>query len=344
MGYQILQGNIVEPLTFEMRLLAGGLAPGLAPLPAVYLSKAGAPFVPALGAVSEVGNGVYRVEPHAGDADVIGGLILYATQITCTPTIDLDFEVIPVPAPPAPPLPGDAIRVTALSAMRGALQLLGKQAAGESLAPEIAAEMLPVLNEMIDNWKTQRLLVPQLIRVEYILTAGKTSYTVGPGGDIDTERPYSIRYALVKDAGNPDYERPIGVRNEEAHAVRGFKTVTGLSHVNEVYYQPTAQLGTLHVPAASAGSTLVLYLLGGLPRFDDLTTEYVLMPGYAKAIRYNLAIDFAPIFGAEVSSLIYEQAQSSKGDVKRLNQRHGVLANYFTAGFGDYDIYGDQPK
>jgi hypothetical protein len=337
-GYPIEQGNTTEPLVFVMTLL-GGVTPAVGISPNVYLSKNGFPFAAPVGAVTEVGGGLYKVAPHPSDADTIGSLLLLATAVGCENTQETyDVEAAAVVTPP---LPGDSISISALGLIRMALMTIGRLGAGEAVQAEAAQDCYTVLNEMLDNWKTQRLLIPQLTRIEFDLQVGKTDYTIGPGGDIDIDRPYSIRYAFVLDANNPGLERSIGVYNEDDLANRSYKTFES-PIVNNVYYTPTYPLGTVTVPASSSASTLALYVLTGLPRFNALSDEYILLPGYAKAIRYNLAIQVAPLFGVQPSGFVYQEGKESIGDVKRINQRHRVLGNYFTQSGGHYNVYSDE--
>jgi hypothetical protein len=342
MGYEIFQGNTTVPLTFVMRSVVDHATPMPGVVPVVNLSKNGNPFALAAGALTEVGLGVYQVEPDADDADTLGSLTLYAQAVGCDPTLDV-FSVAAVPV--VTPIPaGQAIQVAATDIIRRALSTLGTVGAGEPVSADLLADAFELLTEMIDNWKTQRLLIPQLTRVTYTLQPGATSLTIGPGGDIDMETPFDVRFAFMLDPMNPSLERSIGVYDQEAYANRPYKTVSGLSAPSEVYYERTHPLGTLRIPAAAASGVLVLYVLIGLPNFADLTTEYLLLPGYAKALRYNLALQVAPGYGVQPSGFVFKEAAESIADVKRLNIRHRVLANYFSQAGARYNVYSDESR
>jgi hypothetical protein len=54
----------------------------------------------------------------------------------------------------------------------------------------------------------------------------------------------------------------------------------------------------LHLnPVPSAADTLVLYTWQQLSRFAATSDTFDLPPGYARAIRYNLALELAPEYG-----------------------------------------------
>ena len=102
MGYPIRQGNSTESLMFLMVSAADHIT-GLAGLvPAVTLSKNGAAFGAPVGAITEVGDGWYRVAPNATDADTYGPLILHATAVGADPTDETyDVQLVPASSPAA---------------------------------------------------------------------------------------------------------------------------------------------------------------------------------------------------------------------------------------------------
>jgi len=110
MGYPIAQHNTTEPLLFLMVTSADhitgatGLISGVSLT--VTISKNGAAFAAPAGAVSELGNGWYKVAANSADASTVGPLVLHATGTGCDPTDD-SFDVQPAFAPAAPVVPGE---------------------------------------------------------------------------------------------------------------------------------------------------------------------------------------------------------------------------------------------
>lgn len=256
----------------------------------------------------------------------------------------------------------DTQKASGGSIVRLALQTIGRIPGGQpSIPPFMGQDSLLILNEMIDNWRTQKLLIAQLVRIEYPVSASDPYVLMGPGAQVDIGKPFSILAAAVLDVGGTsepvvdpdtgeeiltpplDYERPIPVYDERAFAAEGFKTMIG-SALRAVYYDASysASTGRLALgPILNTDKTIVLYALVPMRGFPDLVTEYELMPGYHKALRYNLAIQLAPLHGITPPMFVYDEARSSIGDVKRLNIRHAVLANPFGGG-GHYNIYTDE--
>jgi hypothetical protein len=333
---EIQQGNTTIALTFEMAL-SGVPVAGLTPT--VVISKNGGTFATPAGAVTEVGLGLYKVAPNAADADTPGTLVLYATSVGADATFDDDWVVIEVEEPATPLNPEDGVTTTGLEIVRRALQTIGKLGASEPLSDDLAKDAFDTLNEMVDNWRTQRLLVSNLTRISHVLTAGTTAYTIGPGGDIDVARPYGIKYAAVVDTDNEDLRRHVYVLDADDFAREPY-AATDTTRVGRLYYEPDHPLGIIHVPESGSNATLIIHALMGLSGFADYTTEYTLLPGYLKALRYNLALQLAPAYGLEPTRFVYDQAREAIGDIKRINQRHAILANYFGLR-GSYSIYTD---
>jgi hypothetical protein len=76
-----------------------------------------------------------------------------------------------------------------------ALRALGEIEPGQTPNPEESAAGLEVLNTLLDNWMAQHRKVYHVDHKQFGLEAGKQTYTMGPGGDFDTERPVKIQRA-----------------------------------------------------------------------------------------------------------------------------------------------------
>lgn len=65
-----------------------------------------------------------------------------------------------------------------------ALQDIGALAPGESIDPNLANQAFNTLNDLIDVWSNERLLIPYQTEVIHTLTSGVYQYTIGNGGTI----------------------------------------------------------------------------------------------------------------------------------------------------------------
>lgn len=89
MGYPIVQSQIAQPLVFLMVDGTDHLTGKIGLTVTVTISKNGGAFVSPAGAVTEIGNGWYKVAANATDSGTLGPLILHATASGSDPCDEL---------------------------------------------------------------------------------------------------------------------------------------------------------------------------------------------------------------------------------------------------------------
>lgn len=87
------QSQTAQPLQFLMVDSADHISPKTGLTPTVTLSKNGGAFASPAGAVTEIGNGWYKVAGNATDTNTLGPLILHATASGADP-VDAEFAVV----------------------------------------------------------------------------------------------------------------------------------------------------------------------------------------------------------------------------------------------------------
>lgn len=229
---------------------------------------------------------------------------------------------------------------------RGALQLIGVLADGETGSYAQLSDAYRRLNMMLGSWSLQPRTLLITEREVFDMTAGKGSpsnpYTIGPGGDFNTERPVAIKgAATLLTTSTPTVETGLRVYSAaeyESIAVKGLSN--GLAA--GVYYQPMTPLGKLYVWQVPdiATNDLVLYLQKPLASFADLTTDYTLPDGAEEAIEYNLAVRLAPTYSVAIPPDVGAMARSSLAVLKRSTYELVDLPSPFARG-GVYDIFSD---
>lgn len=65
-----------------------------------------------------------------------------------------------------------------------ALKDIGALEAGETPAPADAQDAFDMLNDMLDQWSNEQMMVFYKTEIIFTLTAGQTQYTIGPNGQI----------------------------------------------------------------------------------------------------------------------------------------------------------------
>lgn len=216
---------------------------------------------------------------------------------------------------------------TALELIQSALRLLGVIASGESLSAAEATDGLAALNDLLDSWSTQELLVPTRIREVFPLVANQQTYKMGVGApDFNTARPIRIENALLQYSGvSPVLELPMDILNKEEYAAILLKSLSSTIPLS-LYEDNAFPYDNLSVwPVPQTSYNLVLYSWKPLADLASLTTELSLPPGYQRALRFNLAVDLAPEYGKEPSATVIAEAVASKGNIKRVNLKPSYL-------------------
>lgn len=90
----IQQSTAVIPIRFRLVTALDNLTALLGATPTVTISKNGGAFAAPSGAVSEIGNGFYKLAPNATDSNTLGPIDLKATATLANPTYLVDVAQI----------------------------------------------------------------------------------------------------------------------------------------------------------------------------------------------------------------------------------------------------------
>jgi hypothetical protein len=213
---------------------------------------------------------------------------------------------------------------TVLDLVTASLQHLGVLQAGETPSSEDAAFALSRLNELLDQWATERLTIYQITRTTWTITSGDGSYTVGAGGDVNVARPIyldHVNYIQDTTATTP-LELQLQPLDPDAYSKIPQKTLTAV-YPTCWYYNPTYPLGTLELWPVPTSAVLqgVLYHPTAVTQFAAIATTVTLPPGYFRCLVTNLGVEMAPAFGAPLNPVLIQAASDSKAAIKRANTR-----------------------
>ncbi len=82
--------------------------------------------------------------------------------------------------------------------IQDAMVLTGELGRGQTPSIEDKQHALDVLNNLLDIWSTDRLMLPSVKKLDCQLVPGQQDYTIGPtGADFTNERPVLIQTATV---------------------------------------------------------------------------------------------------------------------------------------------------
>lgn len=207
-----------------------------------------------------------------------------------------------------------------------ALRDVGAIASGEAMTNDEAADGLAILNDLVASWNLERLMVYVINEVTFLLT-GAASYTYGTGGVINSARPVRLEKAALRLAGDaPRLDLPVCIYTDEEYHSLALPGLTS-TYAYGLYLDGAYPLGTLRLwPVPPAGDTLVLWPWNQITAFAALGTTVDFPPGYARALRTNLAIELSPSYrDSTITPWLAAQALESKALIKIANNRPQFL-------------------
>lgn len=227
---------------------------------------------------------------------------------------------------------------TALDIINNSLRVLQVASPDVVLTAAEASNALDTLNLMIDSWSNEPMMINHVVKDSLILTPGQAQYTIGTSGNINTDRPIQIESSTITISNS---ELPLSIVSYDDWAVIRLKTIS--AYPDTLYFDTAYPLGIINLyPVPSTATTLTLYSLKPFTKFTDLTSIFSLPPGYARAMKYQLAIELAPEYQTSAGPDVIALAQAAKAGIKRVNKRtitmqlDPMLAGTST---GRYNVY-----
>lgn len=198
---------------------------------------------------------------------------------------------------------------TARELVTKSLRRSGAISAGETPDATEINDGLYALNDMIESWANDGLLVFARTEETFPLS-GAQEYTVGAGQDFNTVPFNQVVSAFVRQG--IDYYLT-GITDTD-YAQISVKYTTGTpEYFNYNNGYPVAKLKFYPVPVYGT-----LHILSEKPLTEfNLNTNVQLPPGWKKALIDNLAVDQAPEYGLEVSPRLEKSASDALASIKR---------------------------
>lgn len=207
---------------------------------------------------------------------------------------------------------------TALYLIKGALRRINSYQPGEQLSNEDANDALEVLNDLLDSWSTDEAFVYASPENIFTFTANKFQYSIGTGGDFNTQRPLRITSAYTRFSG---LDFGIEVTLDEGRYNSILLKNQPAPWPLVLWYNPTYPLGLLNFyPAPADSGELHLFTDQILAQFPSLTTVVSLPQGYTRAIKWALAKELAAEFGFPLTEAVKTHAKEAIDMIKSLNQ------------------------
>lgn len=216
---------------------------------------------------------------------------------------------------------------TALQIIEDALGLTNSVGVDQTLTADETSDCLRKLNDVIENWSTQKLAVYGQADQTFNTVANQATYTIGVGGNWSTVRPVRINepaYATVSGITFPYMSI-----NQHDYDLIAYKAQPGggtddgqcYLYVNEY---PLGLITLWPVPNVVIPITWSIDRI--ITQVSTAATVLTFPPGYVDTFVNVLAVRLAPLFGKQASQDVKDQAKQSFADIKRANQTPVVLS------------------
>jgi hypothetical protein len=234
---------------------------------------------------------------------------------------------------------------TTLTMITDAMRLLNITASGELPTSDESSDALRAFQRMVDSWNADSLSIFTTSASDYPLTLGKQAYTLGPGGDFDTTRPPQIigmSAILLTNPSNP-VEVPL-----DMYTIGEWQTKVPVKNVSGSFPQvcyddggmPLRTLSFWPIPTLQQNNVRI-YTWQALVWPATLQTVLNFPPGYSRAFLYNLAIEIAPQFGAQIPPAVGKIAVESLAMIKTMNAPDLLLVSDLQPSPGGYNYRAD---
>ncbi len=176
---------------------------------------------------------------------------------------------------------------------------------------------------MIDSWRLEKLMAYAVEPQGFPFVAGQMAYTIGPGGNWNTEWPARIEKVNLSYTLNdsPAMNLNINMLNLDQYQSLILPTTSSTIptsvYIDDGYPLRTAKFYT--VP--SLIQSVILFCWTTIEEFATLDTVIALPPGYERALRFNLALEIAPEYTRQPSQIVLAAAATSKALIKSFNMR-----------------------
>lgn len=210
-----------------------------------------------------------------------------------------------------------------------ALIEIGVGAPGETISAEIMQTALRYFQRQLNAWKADELSLAVSNRVTYTLPSGTQSSTIGPTGDIVTQRPVFVNQInYIVPGSTPPVEVPMGPMSDQQFQNLSIKTLSS-SLPTEYYYQTsvTSVNGSITWwPVVTQDVDLALYLQAGVDEPTTLDTVLTVPPAYEDAFHYDLAFRLCGPMGRPVPDQLPGLRTNALMLMKRPNLDPGMLS------------------
>lgn len=187
---------------------------------------------------------------------------------------------------------------------------------GQTVNSEVEQRAFKKLNNLLESLSLDDFKIVAWTEESETLTSGTARYTVGSGGDFDTNRPLEIWDDCYISDSSTDY--PVRYLTQDVYRDASVKTSSGRPIF--MTYTPEFPLGKMSFyPTPDAAETFNWRARIQLTQFATLATSVNFYPGFERFITLALAIEIAGQNGKSVGKELAATLVESRTLIERQN-------------------------
>lgn len=207
---------------------------------------------------------------------------------------------------------------TARTIIKKALQKNGVLTKNESPSGDEASDGLDSLNALLSSWSNDSLLIYTRQSESFPIVGGQENYTIGTGGDFNTNRPLQIVSAFIR-IGSTDYNMSC-INGKQYDGIT--QKDIGNSIPETLYYDGNTPLSTITIYPVPVTGMLHIRSEKELTQLPSLDTDIEFPAGWERALVYNLAVEIGSEYGQPIDQVTYQIAQDSLSKIKTATARN----------------------
>lgn len=199
--------------------------------------------------------------------------------------------------------------------IRRSLRLIGATATGETPSADEFNDAFSSLNDIIESWANERLIVRSLTLENFTPSIGQTAFTMGPGGTLPLSyTPVDVLSGYYSANG---FDTELVKLTQQQYDAIGAKGLSG--GVQSFYVQLASPLLLIKLYPAPGAQSVSFRVWKPVAKFTSIQQTLDLPPGWQRALSYALAQEIGPEYGQGGNITIATIARDAKANIKRAN-------------------------
>lgn len=197
-----------------------------------------------------------------------------------------------------------------------AMRKLGLLAGNKKPNGNDTAFLLDALNKLADALQLEPGYAYRVAETVRAISSADAVLTLGPGGQLDMERPVGISDSSFVRVSGIDHR--LTILDQRGYAGISQKTLGG-SWPTSCYFDNAQPLGNLYLFPQGAGELHLFSTLNPVSSFANAVTLYQLPQGWDRFLTYLLAVEVAPDFETVPSQQVVTTAKGCGRSIRLAN-------------------------